>query len=144
MTLFNKIGKIGGIVQNVTKKPGEIVELTKINGNINTEEESIKQLYSEIGKHCFTKFEEGLESDEIILELCEKIKVHQENVNFFKEKINVIKKIVICPVCSNKMEKESAFCNKCGMKIEVKTAEIKGKNNNNNDEQTVVEQPAQE
>lgn len=134
MALFNNLGrKIEGIAQNAAKKSGEMVELKKINTNINIEEESIKNLYGEIGKYCFEKFGNCTESDETIRELCQKIKIHQENIRFYKERINTIKNIVVCPVCDNKMEIDSVFCNKCGAKIEAK--EIKAKEEDNSLEQ---------
>lgn len=147
MALFNNLGrKIEGIAQNAAKKSGEMVELKKINTNINAEEESIKQLYGEIGKYCFEKFGNGTENDAAILELCQKIKIHQENIRFYKERINTIKNIVVCPACENKIEIGSAFCNKCGAKIKAKIIDAKAEDNSweHNNDQMVEKQQTHE
>ncbi len=119
MALFDNLGKkLGDVAQNAAKKSSEMVEITKINMSIKSEEDSINKIYNEIGKHCFGKFENGNESDSAIIEFCEKIKNHKANINGYEEKINEIKNIRICEDCGNEIIRTSTFCSKCGAKIE--------------------------
>jgi hypothetical protein len=110
--------KVSGFAQNAAQKSGEVVEVTKLNISINTEEEGIKELYCELGEYCFKKFINGDESDSTVIGFCEKIKIHQENIKYLKERINEIKNIVICSSCGNSVLKTNEFCGKCGAKVE--------------------------
>ncbi|WZL71374.1 hypothetical protein QBE51_08565 [Defluviitalea saccharophila] len=90
--MFDNLSKkIGAAAQSAAKKSGEVVEITKLNLNINAEEESIKKLYIELGKYCFDKYNSNTEGDETILELCTKIKTHKENIDTLNQKISEIK-----------------------------------------------------
>ncbi|MDD2400877.1 MAG: zinc ribbon domain-containing protein [Clostridia bacterium] len=126
MAFFNDFGKkIKGVAQSATKKSGEMVEITKLNLNINSEEESIKKLYAQIGDYCFKKFEIGTENDEVIISFCRKIETLNKNINSYKDKIREIKNVVICPTCGNETEKNNMFCGKCGAKVEIKEEVVK-------------------
>lgn len=92
MAMFDNLGKkIGVVAQSAAKKSGEVVEVTKLNLNINSEEESIKKLYIELGKYCFDKFESSTEDDGTVLDICNKIKTHKENIDNLNQKITEIK-----------------------------------------------------
>lgn len=115
--------KVKSMAQNVAKKSGDMVEVTKINLSISTEEENIKKLCLEIGKHCYKMFEENEKIDSTVSELCEKIKAHMDTIESLKEKINEVKNVVVCKECGNEISRDGAFCGKCGAKIEIKEAE---------------------
>lgn len=121
MSIFQSFGKkVGGMAQNVAKKSGDMVEVTKININISSEEDNIATLYTKIGKYCYERFEKNGESDKVINELCRKIKSHNNTIETLNEKINEIKNIVKCKECENELSRDSSFCGKCGAKIEIK------------------------
>jgi len=124
MAMFDNFGKrIGDLAQNAAKKSGEMVEVTKINISIKSEEDSIEKIYDEIGKYCFVKFEAGNETDSSIIDLCEKIKDHKTKISAFKDKINEIKNVYTCEKCGSEVSKTSVFCGNCGAKVEAKTSE---------------------
>jgi hypothetical protein len=125
MTLINNLGKkLGGIAQNAAKKSGDVVEITKLNLNINSEEDSIKKVFYEMGKYCYEGFERGEVTDEILIEFCNKIKEHKEIICSYNAKINQIKNIVICPSCGSEVEKIYTFCGKCGKELNEETEQI--------------------
>ncbi len=89
---FSKISKkLGDIAQNTVKKTGELYDTTKLNLEIKKEEDSIRDLYMEIGKYCFECCEAGKEFDSYIMELCGKITGHINNIDSLKKKIEEIK-----------------------------------------------------
>jgi DnaJ-class molecular chaperone with C-terminal Zn finger domain len=131
MAMFDNFGKkIGDLAQNAVKKSGEMVEVTKLNINIKTEEESIDKLYDEIGKYCYVRYEAGNENDSSIIEICGKIKDHKEKISALKEKINEIKNVFLCEKCGGEISKTSTFCGNCGAKVEVHTADVNITENN--------------
>lgn len=118
MAMFDNIGrKLGDLAQNAAKKSSEMVEVTKLNINIKSEEDSINQLFSEIGKYCLIKYEAGNENDNSIIELCEKIKGNKANINILKDKINEIKNVAVCEKCGSEVLRTSTFCGSCGAKV---------------------------
>lgn len=121
MAFFDNIGKkVGDIAQTAAKKSSDLVETTKINMNINSEEESIKNLYKEIGEVFYEKYGSNPGNDGVIVALCEKIRAHEETIKDLKEKSNEKKNINICPTCGDEVEKEKAFCGKCGADMSIK------------------------
>ncbi len=89
---LGKIGKkLGNLAQTTVKKTGELYDTTKLNLDIKKEEDSIKDIYMEIGKYCYECCEAGAEFDSHIMELCGKIAGHIDNIDSLKRKIEEIK-----------------------------------------------------
>lgn len=131
MAMFDNLGKkIGDLAQNAAKKSGDMVEVTKLNINIKTEEDSIEALYDEIGKYCYIRYEAGNENDSSIVELCDKIKDHKEKIGALKDKINEIKNVFLCEKCGSEISKTSTFCGSCGAKVEASSVEVSITENN--------------
>lgn len=83
--------KSGEIAQTAAKKSGDMVETTRLNISINGEEESLKKLYTEIGKLYFESINNGEPLGTAFGEICDKVKEHHENIVAFKEKIKQMK-----------------------------------------------------
>lgn len=128
MTFFNKLkGKAGCFAQKAAKKSGKMMEITKLNMNISTEKEALKSLYHELGEYCFKKYTSGETNDSTVAELCEEVKIHLENIDFFNEKINEVKNMTVCSSCGNEMLKTNEFCGKCGVKVNAKGEQVEEK-----------------
>ena len=87
----NAAKKSGEFAQTAAKKSGEVVEITKLNMSITSEENSIEKLYIEVGKLCYSSTQAGTELDGSISEICQKIKGHKDAIAEIKDKINAIK-----------------------------------------------------
>lgn len=119
MAFLENLGKkVGEAAQAAAKKSGELVEITKLNVNINSEEDKIQKLYNQIGKTLFEKYSATGAVDEDLKEPCEAIKVHEQNVKNLREKIMEVKSVKSCVSCGAEMEKAQIFCSKCGAKNE--------------------------
>lgn len=101
------------------KKSSEMVEVTKLNMNIGSEEDKISKAYAEMGKMVCESFEKGEEIPESFKELCEKVSGIKENISKMKQQILKLKNIKICPSCGTELECEVAYCSKCGTKQEI-------------------------
>ena len=115
--------------ENVGKKMGEMVEVTKLNSSINSEEDKIKKLYLEIGKKTYARFSAGEEVADDIAEEVNAIKTGIENIANLKVKILEAKNLKQCIKCKGELELAVTFCPNCGEKqpvIEVKAEAPKG------------------
>ncbi len=123
MAFLENLGKkVGEAAQAAAKKSGELVEITKLNVNIGSEEDKIQKLYTQIGKSVYEKYSVSGDADENVVENCETIKVHEHNIKTLREKILEVKNVKTCTHCGAEMEKTQVFCSKCGTKNEVTAA----------------------
>lgn len=123
MAFFENLGKkVGEAAQAAAKKSGELVEVTKLNVNINSEEDKVQKLYSQIGKVIYEKYAASGAADEGIQELCESIKAHEQTIKSLRDKIAEVKGTKSCVGCGTEMEREQIFCSKCGAKNELPAA----------------------
>ncbi len=125
MSLFENLKqKVTDTAKVAAKKSGELVEITKLNMSISSEEDKIKKVYSEIGKsvyESFTKGETGAYSKQ-----CEEIETYKETIKQLKQKILDLKDSKVCQSCGTEVAAAVAYCPKCGNKLEevVAAAEI--------------------
>lgn len=123
MAFLENLGKsIGGAAQAAAKKSGELVEITKLNVNINAEEDKIQKLYTQIGKSIFEKYVATGEASDEVKEACEAITVHEQSIKSLREKIADVKGTKACIGCGAEMDKAQVFCSKCGAKNEIAPA----------------------
>ncbi|NTV89278.1 MAG: zinc-ribbon domain-containing protein [Clostridiales bacterium] len=113
---------IGKAAQAAAKKSGELVEVTKLNVNVGSEEDKIQKLYTQIGKIMFEKYTATGVIENEAREACEQIKVHEAAIKTLKDKIAEIKSVKSCINCGTEMERSQVFCAKCGARNEVPSA----------------------
>ena len=119
MDFLENLGKrVGEAAQAVAKKSGGLVEITKLTVNINSEEDRIQKLYTQIGKSIFEKYSVSGVTEHEAREFCETIKLHEQNIKALRVKIAEIKGTKQCVGCGTDMEKTQMFCSKCGAKNE--------------------------
>ncbi|HOJ10140.1 MAG TPA: zinc ribbon domain-containing protein [Clostridiales bacterium] len=119
MAFFDNLGKkVGEAAQAAAKKSGELVEVTKLNMSISTEEDKIKKLYSKIGENTYAKFRSASEIDPDFIADCEEIESHEEAIKNIRAKIMEIKNVKACMGCGAELDRNAMFCPKCGAKQE--------------------------
>jgi ribosomal protein L40E len=126
MAIIDKLSKIAKSVSdeavNVAKKSGELIEITKLNNAISTEEDKINAVLPKMGNIIYQRFKNGENIDPELLTYCNKIEDIKANIAALKQKILEVKNIKICPGCNSELSPEVVFCPKCGAKQE--TAEV--------------------
>jgi len=117
---FSSFAKnIGNGATQVAKKSGELVEISKINSSINSNEDKIYELYSQIGEKVFEKFRKTDVVDYDLKSICKEItEILEENEKLIF-KINKLNKIKRCTRCGQEMKLEILFCPKCGLEQEL-------------------------
>ncbi|NLZ80581.1 MAG: zinc ribbon domain-containing protein [Clostridiales bacterium] len=116
MDFFNKLGDIiSDNGKKVAKKAKDVSELTKLNGQLTTEENRKNAAFLAVGKRFF---EESV--GEVSTEYISDFSVINEslaNIEEIKNQIKMIKKIYHCPNCGANMSINASFCSSCGSKV---------------------------
>ncbi len=124
MAFFDDLSrKAKEAAQGVAKKSGELVEVTKLNVSISSEEDKIKKIYAQIGKKIYESYRSDSSNAGVFTQECEKIDEYNKNIEEMKNKILDIKNIKECTQCGIELKKDSAFCPKCGAKQEEEQTE---------------------
>jgi hypothetical protein len=126
MSIFESISKrFTETARAAAKKSGDIVEVTKLNINISSEEEKIKKTFTDIGKIVYDSYARKEDLADDFKELCKQVELYEKNIEDMKKKILKLKKIKICPECDTELYIEMAYCHKCGKKQEVPQPECR-------------------
>lgn len=116
MDFFEKIGeKITSTSKDVAKKTKELADISKINTQISSEEDSIKYKYNQIGKLYYETF--GENPDEVFAPMCQSIIESQKKISEYRYQIQVIKGVKRCSGCGGDAPNDSIFCPVCGNKM---------------------------
>lgn len=125
MSVLDNITKrVTDTAKAAAKRSGSVVEVTRLNMNINTEEDKIRKIYSEMGKLLYEDYTEGKIVGEKILEQCTKIDDIIGNIDGMRDKILELRNIKACPNCGNELDIEMVYCYKCGRKQEEHLQEV--------------------
>lgn len=114
MGFFNEIGK------KTSEATSKITKETKLKLKINDNKNKITDIYEEIGKKVYEKHvrEENISIKDELLEECSKIDELSKEIEEARKEILKLNNKRQCPKCYAEIEKEAAFCSKCGQKLE--------------------------
>lgn len=123
MDFFNKAKeKIAKTSGDVAKKAKDLAEVSKLNGQINANENSIKALYTEIGQYVFENLREDAPAE--IAEKMNAIDKAREEIASWKNEVMKLKGIQKCAQCGGEVDKDVAFCPSCGAKMPEPVVEV--------------------
>lgn len=90
--LFDKITKAASDAAVMAgNKAGEMMEVGKLKSKISSNKQDIGLAMKEIGEHYYSLYEEGKVDDEIVKELCERIKGCYEQIADLEKQIQLAK-----------------------------------------------------
>ena len=129
MSVLEKFSKkITETAKAAAKKSGDIVEVTKLNMSINTEEDKVQKLYEEIGRIVYNYFKSQENVPEELKEVCAEIQRSENIIKNYKKRILELKSLKLCDYCGAELEGDENFCPYCGARQ--KTSNGKDKKNN--------------
>lgn len=114
MGFFNELGK------KTSEATSKITKETKLKLKMGDNKSKINNLYQEIGKKVYEKHSRGENIDikEELKEECTKIDELSREIEEARLEILKLNNKMVCPNCFAEVEKSSAFCPKCGEKLE--------------------------
>ena len=114
MGFFNDIGK------KTSEATSKITKETKLKLKINDNKNKIEDIYEQIGKKVYEKHvrEENISIKEELQEECSKIDELSKEIEVARKEILRLNNKRQCPKCYAEIEKEAAYCSKCGQKLE--------------------------
>ena len=116
--LENITKKVTDTAKAAAKKSGSVVEVTRLNMNINAEEEKVRKMYTDMGKQLYGDYVEGKIVGEKLLEHCTRIDEIIGNIDEMRTKILELRNVKACPNCGMELDMEMGYCYKCGRKQE--------------------------
>ncbi|MEG6613219.1 hypothetical protein V6C42_10225 [Pseudoclostridium thermosuccinogenes] len=110
--------KVRDATLSALKASSDLIEISKINMAINSEEQKIKSLMFEMGREVYESYKQGEAVDSELAEMCEEIARAEMDIEDMKLKILEIKNLKRCSGCSAEIDEDYAYCPKCGKKVE--------------------------
>lgn len=115
--VFESVGKtINDASQSVVNKSKEISDISRLNSLISEEQRKIEGLYSLIGKKYFEVHPDSTE--EGFSEMVSTIKASLAQLETYRENLQVLKGVRVCPHCGVEIALNAMFCSSCGNKLE--------------------------
>lgn len=111
-------GDLGETLSKTAKGIGEkadvFFETQKLMNKSAAERRLMEKTLNDLGNLVYRRFVDGEEYDIELAELCEKVTKHQTVLAGYKEEIAQLKGHKICGDCGASIDKDCAFCPKCG------------------------------
>lgn len=118
MPLKNNLSKIGKLLEdgisNVAYKSENLVEVSKLNMAIASEEKMVDDIYSKIGRKIYKDYKEKKINDKSLIDKCEEIEAIEKDINILKKKLLKLKDKKACKKCGAEMDRGASYCPKCG------------------------------
>ncbi len=105
------------LTRKVTKTSGEVIKTTKLSLSLSTEEESLRAIYTDIGKKVHEIYMYGGTLGKFFDEKYKDIQIAEQKIDALKEEIDKVKGTKTCPKCGRTVE-PSEFCPKCGARLD--------------------------
>lgn len=126
MEFFDMLGKKATEAYKMTAdKTGKIAKEAKLKMKIGELKSQINEIYKEIGQKVYERHirEEKLDIEKDLQEQCTKIDVISDEIEDMLEECLSLRDKKQCPNCNSQIEKDDAFCNKCGTKQDERPAQ---------------------
>lgn len=115
MDSLSKMGKyLENGFSNVAYKSENLIEVSKLNMAISSEEKMIDDICTKIGKKIYKDYKEKKLNDKSLISKCEEIEAIEKDVNVLKKKLLKLKDKKCCKKCGAEMDRRDTFCPKCG------------------------------
>ncbi len=114
------------IFKKLTEKPGELLEINRLNKQINAEEEKVQEAFLTMGKTIFEAQGKGEPIPPELVDLCEKVKAARAKMEELRIQVLKLRDKKQCSQCGTELELTQPFCSKCGAKQEMPAAVSSG------------------
>jgi len=119
MEILNSVRrKVRDATLSALKASSDLIEISKINMAINSNEQNIKSLMLDMGRAVYESYRQGETLDAGLAAICEEIAEAEMDIEDMKLKILELRKMKKCSGCSAEIDEECVYCPKCGKKLE--------------------------
>lgn len=121
--MTNFLNKLGDMAKNAADKGGDVIEISRLNAKISTEQTNIVTVKQKIGDFYYERFGTDIEYPAEVTELCQQIKLCEDTIAALQEEIGVLKgespseSEGKCPACGASNSLGTKFCGECGAKL---------------------------
>ena len=105
------------VLNNVGKKAGDLVDISKLRISAAEINHEIENQYREIGRCVYQAAKDEVDNAETIDELIQGIDELAEQLELGDDKIKELKNENLCAACGAALPKNAQFCCKCGAKV---------------------------
>lgn len=102
---------------NVGKKAERLVDISKLRVNAAELNGDISKKYEALGRLVYDSVKAGATPEGLVEEYVESIDVLYLKLDEVNEKIDVLSKKSVCPICGAKNAEGALFCSHCGTKL---------------------------
>lgn len=113
--------KLNQMTQSAISKSKEVAGVTKLNVEIGTLNQNLKNIYTEVG--CYVLEKGLLKDDDSVAAWASKAAGLKADIDMNTSRIRDLKNVSICPGCGAEVPRTSKFCGKCGAAIVVASSE---------------------
>ena len=123
---FSEIGRsLSRFTQQAVGKTGEVVEMTKFNAQISSEQKEVEKLYQKIGELVYRGVKSGdIEVSDDLADIIGAIDSHRAVIRNARKSLAEVQKKTLCPKCHEIVAQDAAFCPRCGCAMPVPREKI--------------------
>jgi len=115
--LQGKAKELGGMAKEVTRKSGELMEVTKMKFDLNKLEKEMEHNLAGLGVVVYQKYRGASDVDDEIDRLCQSTARLEEEIKAMEKQIERLQpKAHTCPECKTELPSGGKFCTFCGKK----------------------------
>lgn len=119
MSIWDDISRTASDAANYTvKKAGELTSAAKLKYQLNQAETKLAVTYETIGRLYYNAVMNGDDTTEVISGLMADVTETNAEIADYKAQLADLLNKRVCSVCGATIPSDSAFCNKCGTKVE--------------------------
>lgn len=110
------LDKLSKTASDVGQKSKEVANAAKLKHQISEEEKNIVKIYEEIGRKYYVlraQLDEKEFRDDI-----KKLNDCNDKISAYRQELNVLQGITVCPKCNEEIPLGTAFCPRCGNKLD--------------------------
>ncbi|MCL6476875.1 MAG: zinc ribbon domain-containing protein [Peptococcaceae bacterium] len=116
--MVDKAKGLGGMAREVTRKSGELLEVTKLKFEMSKLEKETENNLAGLGAVVYQKYKGATDMDNEIERLCQSTARLEEEMKVIQDQIEKLQpKPLTCPECKVDLPSGGKFCTYCGTKV---------------------------
>ncbi|MEG2297430.1 MAG: zinc ribbon domain-containing protein [Clostridium sp.] len=113
MAFLDDLGKtITDMGKDAAQKAKEVAEVLQLKAQVSAEKAKVRDFYAVIGQLYFKNHR--AEAEDQFADICVGIRNTLTNISDLEERIGKLEGSKICPSCGTVVNRDAAFCSKCG------------------------------